>query len=214
MSGITINLSPPEAVEQFREIVRFALEWEGALSSDLRRSLEQKAEEMRVHPADREHVFQEVMALPAVQAAMARAASARRKAVVISPQNAAQVVELARWGKGTVNKIALSPDGHLLVVASSVGIYLYDARTLEEVRFIETNIWVNSVAFSPDGQTLASGAGDGTVRLWRVADGALLRTLAGHTGWVESVAFSPDGQTLASAGSGDGTVRLWGVRAP
>jgi WD40 repeat protein len=48
------------------------------------------------------------------------------------------------------------------------------------------------------------------VRLWRVADGRLLRTLEGHTGSVQSVAFSPDGQTLAS-GSWDNTVRLWRV---
>jgi len=70
---------------------------------------------------------------------------------------------------------------------------------------------VRSVAFSPDGQTLASGAADHTVRLWRVADGALLHTLEGHTDMVRSVAFSPDGRLLAS-GSDDGTVRLWGVR--
>ena len=69
---------------------------------------------------------------------------------------------------------------------------------------------VNSVAFSPDGTLLASGSEDNTVRLWRVADGALLYTLEGHTDWITSVAFSPDGTLLASA-SGDGTVRLWQV---
>jgi WD40 repeat protein len=71
---------------------------------------------------------------------------------------------------------------------------------------------VNSVAFSPDGQTLASGSADLTVKLWQASDGALLRTLSGHTATVLSVAFAPDGQTLASTGDwGDDTVKLWRV---
>jgi len=68
--------------------------------------------------------------------------------------------------------------------------------------------YVFSVAFSPDGNTVASGSLDGTVRLWNASTGALVRTLAGHTDWVRSVAFSPDGNTIAS-GSDDGTIVLW-----
>ena len=70
---------------------------------------------------------------------------------------------------------------------------------------------VNSVAFSPDGQTLASGSNDNTVRLWDANTGEHLRSLTRHKEDVNSVAFSPDGQTLAS-GSGSGLVgslRLW-----
>jgi len=48
---------------------------------------------------------------------------------------------------------------------------------------IKHPLQVYSVAFSPDGQILASGSGK-TVRLWRVSDGTLLSTLKGHTGWV------------------------------
>ncbi|MGW6979245.1 nSTAND1 domain-containing NTPase [Streptomyces sp. NPDC054932] len=67
---------------------------------------------------------------------------------------------------------------------------------------------VRTVAFSPDGRTLATGGADESVRLWDVATDKSRAILTGHTDWVNAVAFSPDGRTLAT-GSGDRTVRLW-----
>jgi WD40 repeat protein len=69
---------------------------------------------------------------------------------------------------------------------------------------------VGSVAFSPDGKTLASGSQNRTIKLWDVATGEEQATLKGHTDMVLSVAFSPDGKTLAS-GSMDKTIKLWDV---
>ena len=70
--------------------------------------------------------------------------------------------------------------------------------------------WVWSVAYSPDGGTLASGSTDETIRLWDIATGEVLATLSGHTDWVCGVTYSPNGRTLASGG-GDNKVRLWDV---
>ncbi|KAK3995678.1 HET-R [Cladorrhinum sp. PSN332] len=67
---------------------------------------------------------------------------------------------------------------------------------------------VNSVTFSPDGQRLASGSSDNTVKIWDPASGQCLQTLEGHHDSVNSVAFSPDSQRLAS-GSSDNTVKIW-----
>jgi hypothetical protein len=64
------------------------------------------------------------------------------------------------------------------------------------------------VAFSPDGQRLATAGWDQTVRIWDSATGKELLALKGHAGPVRSVAFSTDGQRLAS-GSDDKTVRIW-----
>ena len=117
---------------------------------------------------------------------------------------------MVRLGKGTIGDIAFSPEGQYLAVASGIGVWIYEVATSRALMLLPTASVVNSVSFSPDGATLASGAGDGTIRLWDVATGESISTLEGHADGVHSVSFSPDGATLAS-GSWDGTVRLWDV---
>ena len=111
---------------------------------------------------------------------------------------------------GSITDVAFSPDGTQLAVASSIGIWLYDAQTLHETTLLTGLTWVNSVVFSPDGGTLAGGSADGTIRLWDAATGESRRTLKGHASDVRSVAFNADGTTLVSGGGWeDNTVRLW-----
>ena len=91
-------------------------------------------------------------------------------------------------------------------------IRLWDGVTGAHLRTLTGHTdWVNSVSFSPDGRTLASGSYDDTIRLWDGVTGAHLRTLTGHTYRVSpSVSFSPDGRTTdAASGSDDATVLLW-----
>jgi WD40 repeat protein/uncharacterized membrane protein YhaH (DUF805 family) len=69
---------------------------------------------------------------------------------------------------------------------------------------------VTSVAFSPDGASIASGSYDDTIKLWDAATGKETAAFIGHADVVNSVAFAPNGASIAS-GSNDGTVRLWDV---
>lgn len=113
----------------------------------------------------------------------------------------------ARLGKGHITgNIAYSPDGTRLAMASSIGSWIYDAHTGEELALLTGPASeVTVVSFSPDGSTFASGGRD--VHLWDVNTGALLHTL--DTGIADSVCFSPDGSTLA--GGSWREVYLWDV---
>lgn len=78
------------------------------------------------------------------------------------------------------------------------------------LRTIPTGSQLLALAFSPDGQLLATGGEDNAIGLWQTRTGDLLRTLEGPTGSIRSVTFSPNGYLLAAGGE-DKTIRLWQV---
>ena len=123
---------------------------------------------------------------------------------------------VARLGMGKINDIKYSPDGKHLAVASSIGVWIYDAQTDEVINLITSTdrtvggkpepqvSAINSISFSPDGQLLAIGTQGNNIRIWDVKLGRYR-----HTHWVsglQSLSFSPDGNILASGGT---EILLW-----
>jgi WD40 repeat protein/tRNA A-37 threonylcarbamoyl transferase component Bud32 len=114
---------------------------------------------------------------------------------------------------GSVNAVAFSKGGLIASGDSSGMVKIWDAATGREAAVLQLTSHtsgVTSVAFSPDGELLAAGSGDSTVKVWRVATRLEVTNFA-HDGKIHELAFSADGRLLAV--SGDGRLSLWDVAA-
>ena len=134
----------------------------------------------------------------------------------ITLDNAAQVKELARLGQGWITGLTWSPNNKKLAIASSAGVWLYEADAPDKSpRLLAAQDAgpVVSAAFSPNGATLAAARYQ-TVGLWEVATGKLLGAWKQDTLSVACVGFTPKGALLAAGRltpdeSGDNKVRIW-----
>ena len=133
--------------------------------------------------------------------------------------NTSQIKEIHKLGKGVIGQIVYSPDGSRIAVASSTGIRLHNAETLEIIAEFATDQWIASLAYSPDGKSVAAWLPDGSVSLWDTSTSELIKTFAAPSengsirvtaDEMHNVTFSPDGQLLI-AGHGDGSIHIWDI---
>ena len=112
--------------------------------------------------------------------------------------------------RGQVDFVVFSPDAKTFAADFGRLIYLRDSRTAEDLHILKGHTdSVRCLAYSPDGNLLASG-GHGVydrIRLWNARTGEHLHTLGNASHFVHTIVFSPDGNTLASASHG--AIRLW-----
>jgi WD40 repeat protein len=109
---------------------------------------------------------------------------------------------------GFILGLAFSPDGATIASVGGMGkIRLIEAATGAPIRSFGEKA-SKAVVFTPDGKRLWSGSEDGTITLWNVSDGSVVRTLAGHSAYITSLLLGPRGRTLISS-SRDSTVKVW-----
>jgi WD40 repeat protein len=114
--------------------------------------------------------------------------------------------------KAPIRSIAFSPTAEILAIASGTAVKLLDPKIDRVVREVDGNQGpVYSVRFFGNGGWLATGGGDGTVKLWNLGTGEATQTFSGPKGSVLSVSISPDEKWLAAACGNRDTVYIWSL---
>lgn len=120
---------------------------------------------------------------------------------------------IARLGKGYIRGMTYSPDGTQMAVSTYNGVWIYDARTGEQLNLLTGKQGEHyvSAAYSSDSKTIVTGGVDGTVQLWNTRTGKTIKKFKCPEEYIGYIKYSPDGQTIAIKGP-ENTIELWNAR--
>lgn len=130
-----------------------------------------------------------------------------------------QFKEISRWGIGGVNVIAWSPDGNVIALGTTNGLFLYGAQDKSLKLFIDTRFNVVAMVFSPEGDHITAGSPDGDVTAWNAATGKtvqnfsykqpqsnrIITSASTASRFVKAISYSPNGRNIA-VGYENGTI--------
>ncbi|MGD0006685.1 MAG: WD40 repeat domain-containing protein [Anaerolineaceae bacterium] len=121
-----------------------------------------------------------------------------------------QLSEAIQIPSGSINALALSPDGRLAALGGAetlVQIFNLATRKVS-LNITSPSAQIRAMVFHPGNQFIAIAAGDNNIHVFELPSGKKIKSLEGHTGHIRALDMSPDGRLLFSA-SFDGTIRLW-----
>jgi WD40 repeat protein len=105
------------------------------------------------------------------------------------------------------SSLAFSHNGTLVSGSRNGLVKFWQQGKLQKVLHLHNDM-VRSLAFSPDGKSLATGSDDASLGVWQVSSGKLVQRIRGHLDWVRALAFGQNGKTLVSSGD-DQKIRFW-----
>lgn len=212
LNGEPTRARPLSAPERVRKWVRRNPEWAmtlglAAAASLVFVTLLTRANFQWKHERDRAIVQEQLAETRRVEAEAAEL-QARRQQYAASMQLAAGAIDAGqrRSAVGTLRR--LIPTANQADVRDAAWSYLWRQIFGYEHELVGHDGPLSAIAYSPNGELLATGSWDGTIRIWNTADGSVRATLLGHQGHVNCLAFV-EGSEHVLSGADDGVLKLW-----
>lgn len=127
--------------------------------------------------------------------------------------------EIAKWGIGGVNVVKWSPNGTIIALGTTSGIFLYDSNSWELQQYINTEFNAVEMTFSPDGETIVAGSMEGEAKAWNVKNGHYIREFGyekpnndhiTQDKRVNAISYSQNGSNIA-IGYEDGSLNYFAI---